>query len=129
MTFHRAIVTLQLLKLASYGFAVAVAFATSAAPPINDPSAPNIGKIGNIPPQFAVGSTRFFIFFFFVFTFVFTFIFIPMPIFVLAFIAAKTAAAAALSSIVEFLAIIRFRTFSASILLATCRSVRSLLCE
>jgi len=27
------------------------AFATPAAPPINDPSAPNIDKIGNIPPR------------------------------------------------------------------------------
>jgi len=82
-----------------------------------------IGKIGNIPQRFAVGSTRFFAVFFFVFTFVF------MPIFVLAFITAQTAAATALSPKVEFLAIIRFRAFSASILLTMCRSARSLLCE
>jgi len=67
------------------------AFSTPAAPPINDPSAPNIGKIGNIPPRFAIRSTRFV--FFFAFTFV-----ISMPIFVLAFIAAQTVAAAALLS-------------------------------
>jgi len=36
---------------------------------------------------------------------------LPMPIFVLAFITAQTAAAAALSPRVEFLAIIRFRAF------------------
>jgi len=62
VTFHRAIVTLQ----ASYSswrrvsLLSLTAFATPAAPPINDPSAPNIGKIRNIPPHFAVGSTRFF---------------------------------------------------------------------
>jgi len=70
------------------------AFATPTAPPINDPNAPNIGKIGNIPSRFAVGSTRFFAVFFFVF--------IPMPIFVLVFIAAQMAAATALSPRVEF---------------------------
>jgi len=52
------------------------AFATPAAPPIKDPSALNIGKTGNIPPRFAVGSIRFFVVFFF---FVFTFVFMPMP--------------------------------------------------
>jgi len=103
--FHRAIVTLQLLKLASCGFAVADRDPTLAGPPINDPSAPNIGKICNIPPRFAVRNIRFVSFF------VFNFVFIPMPIFVLAFIAAQTAVAAALSPRVEFLAIIRFRAF------------------
>jgi len=42
------------------------AFATLAAPPIKDPSAPNIDRNGNAPPRFAVGSIRFFVAFFFV---------------------------------------------------------------
>jgi len=40
------------------------AFATPAALPINDSSAPNIDKISNISPRFTVRSTRFFIVFF-----------------------------------------------------------------
>jgi len=37
------------------------AFATLAAPPIKDPSAPNIGRNGNTPPpRFAVGSISLF---------------------------------------------------------------------
>jgi len=88
------------------------AFATPAAPPINDPSAPNIGKIGNTPPRFPIGSIRFFVFF--------VFVFIPIPIFVLAFIAAQTAVAAALSPRVESLATMRLRAFLANILSATC---------
>ncbi|KYN28560.1 hypothetical protein ALC57_02018, partial [Trachymyrmex cornetzi] len=35
------------------------ALATLAAPPIKDPSAPNIGKIGRIPPRFVTGSSLF----------------------------------------------------------------------
>jgi len=50
------------------------------------------------------------------------------PIFVLAFIVAQTAVAAALFLRVKSLAVMRFRAFSASIL-STCRSARSLLCE
>jgi len=46
-----------------------------------------------------------------------------MPIFVITFIAAQMIAAAALSSRVEVLAIIRFRTFLASILSATYREI------
>ncbi|KYN42434.1 hypothetical protein ALC56_03138 [Trachymyrmex septentrionalis] len=90
------------------------AFATLAAPPIKDPSAPNIGRNGNAPPRFAVGSIRFFVVFFFVVVVVFFFFgFMPIPILVLAFIAAQTAAAAALSPRAESLAVMRFRAFSA----------------
>jgi len=67
---------------------------TLAAPPIKDPSAPNIGRNGNAPPRFAVRSIRFFVAFFLV---VFFFDFVPMPI--LTFIAAQTAAAAVQSRI------------------------------
>ncbi|EGI69382.1 hypothetical protein G5I_01886 [Acromyrmex echinatior] len=90
---HHAIITLQLFELTSRGFAI-LTFATLAAPPIKDPSAPNIGKNGNAPPRFAIGSIRFFVAFFFV---VFFFGFMFMSILVLAFIAAQMAAAAALS--------------------------------
>ncbi|EZA62172.1 hypothetical protein X777_06123, partial [Ooceraea biroi] len=72
------------------------AFVTPAASAANDPSAPSIGKIGNIPPRFATGSIRFFVVFFFVFR--------PVPNFVLAFIAAQTAVAATLSPRAESLA-------------------------
>ena len=53
---YRAIMTLQLFELTSYGFAVISL--------IKDLSAPNIGRNGNAPPRFAVGSIRFFIAFF-----------------------------------------------------------------
>jgi len=70
------------------------ALATPAAPLIKNPKAPNIGKINNIPPRFAVGSTRLFVVLFFVFIFVF----MPMhAIFVLAFIAVQTVVAATFS--------------------------------
>ena len=98
------------------------AFATLAAPPIKDSSALNIGRNGNAPPRFAVGSIRFFLVVFF-------FDFMPMLILVLAFIAAQTAAAAALSLRAESLAVTRPSALSASTLSAVCLSVRSLLRE
>jgi len=119
--FHRAIMMLQFFELTSHGFAVA--FATLPAPPIKDPSAPNIGRNSNAPPRFAVGSIRFFVTFLLV---VFFFDFVPMSILVLAFIAAQ-AAAAALSLRAESLAVTRPSALSASTLSAACLSVRSLL--
>jgi len=53
------------------------AFATLAAPPIKDPSEPNIGRNGNAPPRFAVGSIRFSDAFFLV-VFFFDFMFMPI---------------------------------------------------
>ncbi|KYN11912.1 hypothetical protein ALC57_15928, partial [Trachymyrmex cornetzi] len=96
------------------------ALATPAAPPTNDPRTPSSGRTGRTPPRFAIGRILLLLFFF---------VFKPIPIFILAFIAAQTAVAAALSLRVESLAVMRFRAFSASILSAACRSVRSLLCE
>jgi len=82
---HRAIVTLQLFELTA--LLSSITFATLATSPIKDPSAPNIGRNGNAPPRFAVGSIRFFVAFFLIIFFGF----MPMPILVLAFIAAQTA--------------------------------------
>jgi len=90
------------------------AFATLAAPPIKDPSEPNIGRNGNTPPRFAVGSIRFSDAFFLV---VFFFDFMLMPI--LAFIAAQTAAAAVLSLRAESLAVTRPSGFMPSSPLAS----------
>ena len=100
------------------------AFATLAAPPIKNPSAPNIGRNGNAPPRFVVGSIRFFVTFFLV---IFFFGFMPMPILILAFIAAQTAAALSLRA--ESLATTHLSALSASTLSAACLSVWSLLRE
>ncbi|KYM95550.1 hypothetical protein ALC62_13802, partial [Cyphomyrmex costatus] len=75
------------------------ALATPAAPPTNDPRTPSSGRTGRIPPRFAIGSILL-LFRFFVFK--------PILIFVLAFIAAQTAVAAALSVRDESLAVMRF---------------------
>ena len=68
-------------------------FATLAAPPIKDPSTPNIGRKGNMPSRFTIGNIRFFVVFFLVVVF---FNFMPKPILVFA---AQTAAATAQSRI------------------------------
>jgi len=68
-------------------------------------------RIGRIPPRFVTGNICLLVFCFFVFK----------PIFVLAFIAAQTAAAAILSPRVESLAVMLFRVFAASILSAVLR--------
>ncbi|KYN23144.1 hypothetical protein ALC57_04448 [Trachymyrmex cornetzi] len=108
-------------------FGVFTAFATLAAPLIKDPSAPNVGRNDNAPPRFAVGNIRFFIIFFVVFFVVFFLIvflgFMPMPILVLVFIAAHTAAAAALSLRAESLAVTRASALS--YVSRTCTSTRN----
>jgi len=98
------------------------AFATLAASLIKDLSAPNIGRNDNAPPRFAVGNIRFFVAFFLLLLLRF-----HAHVLVVAFIAAQTAAMAALSLRAEFLAMTRTSALSASTLSAACLSVRSLL--
>ena len=97
---HRAIVTLQLFELTWRGFAHLPLSPRWSLRQSRIRARP-ICRNGNALPRFAVGSIRFFVTFFFV---VFFFGFMPMPILVLAFIAAQTAAAAALLLRAESLA-------------------------
>ena len=124
--FHRAIVMLQLLELTSRGFAIVYRFRHIGR--AANQGASNIGRKGNMPSRLAVDRIRFFVDFF---------LFLPChllqfhahAVLVLAFIAAQTAAAAALSLRAESLAITLPRALSTSILSVGCLSVRLLLCE
>ena len=114
--------TFQFFQLTLRGFIIVYSFCDSCRAADQRAEDSQQRRIGKIPPRFTTSSIRFFIGFFF-------FVFKPIPIFVLAFIAAQTAVAAALSPRVESFAVIRFRASSASILSATCRFVKSLLRE
>ena len=79
----------------------------------------NSDRIDKISPRFATNNIRFFVDFF-------CYVLMAIPIFVLAFIAAYTTMAAALSPRVESFAVIRFRASSASILLESFREIFAL---